>query len=118
MPRLQAERELPLKPYTPKPGDGMDTHATVSLRRDGERKRIVLSFSTIQIRGNMTGFRLSGPNIRITFPSPTHKPKEFAALEAKHMGEIDSQQGETWDTLVNMLAEHGMELAATMPATV
>lgn len=119
MAKLRVERRLPLKPYTPKPGSVMDTHATVTLKRDTERKRIELNYGTISMKGNMVGFSFGSPcKFTVVADAPTHAPKAFAALEAKYMGEVDAQQGETWDTLVNLLAGHGMELLPTIPATV
>lgn len=112
MATLRVERRLPLKPYTPKPGSFMDTHATVTLKRDSDRKVITLTYGTIQVNGNMVGYSLSSPSKRyVLAESRTHAPKVFDFERGIINSNIDAKAGVHWDNLVAMLAEHGLELA-------
>lgn len=116
MSKLDARRELPIAPYTPKPGMSMDTHCVIVLNRNKNRKRIELYFSFQGIkheRGFVTrSFGLSSPGKTfIVDASPTHKPSQFRHWETIIMGSIDSKVGTYWDHLQAFLEAAGRKLA-------
>ncbi len=114
MARLRVERRIPLADYTPKPGDGRDTHAEIIITRDTDRKTITLTISTIGVRENATAFRLGAPYKKVKLAdSPTHAPKAFASIAAPHLTSIDTRSGETWESVLATLATQDLKPAMT-----
>lgn len=109
---LKSVLNIPLAPYTPKPGDGMDSHAEVRVERDSKRREIRLTISCVQIGDGSIGYRLGAPFKRIKLAdSMNHAPKMFESVAGPVMNEFKEKRGPHFDQLVQILADQNMKIA-------